>query len=650
MINILLLTISFLALLAMGMFWYKLLRFTPEESIAMAIMCILILTYVFGLIGKMFIAIFIFYAIALLGVALFVFNLPDGKYGTIHRISIKSLSSFFTPGILLLCIAFVYSTIAFFGTYLQNWDEYAQWGKAAKFIISYNALPFGQAGSLFDGQAEIMSSTTFFQYFMCFTTGYKECFLYTSNFVLWFAAILLPMSGTGWRNWKGTMVYGAVAFLAMNVLFVQPYYNIYCDQPVTMWAGALVAWQLRKKDCTAKWILAFMIIVNIPFMKSMVGPLLACICVLGIAICYLLQRKADSLSIDEKPFKLINWKTAILGVFFISAPFILTLIWSHVSNTDALLRNTGSSTALHPDRLKLTLVACLQKLFQPVTLVSGFPSFSYASYFVLSAVISFIASKYLIHDLYYNKYKWMMKLYLVGFVPFFLVMVFAYMYTFGYADSIQAGSLNRYFSDYMLVGLPMLICPFCLGTDSLKTQSNGKYIKWGVLATIVCVLSFSINFGFFDRISVYNRGTNSVYNGIIQVRKYCSRISKITEPVDKVYMISQDDYTFWVVVADYALDKQWDRGADGFYFFDNPNKSGKIAGLPDYSIDDLPDRLLENNYKYVWIYKTDPYLQTNLKRLFNIKKVNNGDFYKVIQTTTGVQLQLVENIKDNVNK
>ena len=49
MANFVYLTVVFIILLALGMFWHKLLRLTPEEGVALGIMSVMLVIFFVGL-------------------------------------------------------------------------------------------------------------------------------------------------------------------------------------------------------------------------------------------------------------------------------------------------------------------------------------------------------------------------------------------------------------------------------------------------------------------------------------------------------------------------------------------------------------------------------------------------------------------------
>ena len=70
-----------------------------------------------------------------------------------------------------------------------------------------------------------------------------------------------------------------------------------------------------------------------------------------------------------------------------------------------------------------------------------------------------------------------------------------------------------------------------------------------------------------------------------------------------------------------------------------------IAGLEQYPLQYLPQDL-EENYEYLWIYKTDTYFSSNAKRLLRIKPITNGDFYKVTNDDGRLKLEYLTNLNE----
>lgn len=632
--NMLALIMQFGLILTFGMFWYIVLRWTAEESICLSILSIMTIVFISGYFGVAQTGILLIYVFSFLGFFLFVFGkklrIASGEYK----------HSFFSPGIILLFLVFVYGIVAFSGLCIYNWDELHQWGKAVNFMLHNNSLPMGDG---FDGEEVLLSSTTLFHYFFCklpkvFSGEIVESNMYVSNLILWFSAVILPLSGTKWKSWKACVGYALTIFLSMNILFVQPYYNIYCDQPVTMWAGALIAWNLFCKERKYREVFIVLSLLHISFMKNMMGPLFAIIVIMAVFIKYILHFQGNLKEIVGRLLKSISLSKFLFAILSVGSVFFLTVFWSWRISENALVRGDGI-VKTQDDRLVLTLKSGLAKWFQPVNLSSSFPNLTFFVFLCITIVLVYIISrKYLIEKIK-KQYVVLISFYVVGFFAFFAVMIYAYLTTFSYADSIVTGSLNRYFSDYMMLGMIPLVVPVFL----LRIPKDNMRINaLGVVILLLCV--FSTTNGFASKSSSISVTSSSTYKERVKMREYRENAISLMSDDKKIYMINQNTDGYFTVAADYVFEHLLDRTGMCYYF---TREDKEIAGLSHMNIRALPEVLLLEDYGYLWIYRTDAYFNENAFDVLKIKTPQNGDFYKVINSNGRLKLQYLGNIQDS---
>lgn len=643
MSNIFWLSVQFCIIIFISMFWYKLLNWSPELSIGMTIVTGTTLIFVTGLLfSDTRIALYIEYALAVTGIVLFALG---GKFkGITNREESLLRRKFFSPGVVALFFIFIYGIIAFTGIKLYNWDELHQWGKSAVYLINNNQLPYGD---LFDGENLLLSSTTFFHYLLCklprtVTGGIVEGNLYVSNLVLWFAGSLLPLSGMGWKEWKKCFGYNAIVFLAMHLLFVQPYYNIYCDQAVAMWAGGLIAWNIlclyKEKNTGIFTVLAM---CNIALMKNMVGPLFVLVIVLAMFIKYCLTFECTIKELPKHIFQDLCVKKGCFAAACLASAFLLTALWSITVGDNALIRGDGI-IKMQDDRFQLTLQSGLGKLFEPVNLSYTVPNLTFFIYFIFVIVILFVLSRYYFKGLMRRQYNVLLGFYLFGFFAFFVLMIYTYLTTFSYEDSIVTGSLNRYFSDYMMLGLLPLLAPFCRKFDGCHVCVTSRTTRIVVSVTLLIVLASSTTNGFASKVSGIELNENGTYQERLKFDAYKEIVDGYTGGEGKIYMINQDSNGYFTVLADYLFENQIDRSGMCYYFTADDMS---IAGLEQYPLQYLPQDL-EENYEYLWIYKTDTYFSSNAKRLLRIKPITNGDFYKVTNDDGRLKLEYLTNLNE----
>lgn len=638
MLNAILLIITFMIILSFALLFYVILKVTPEEAFASSMMSIMLLIYIAGLVGNTRIAVYIVYAMAAIGVISFII-FPKHNANGLRR-------QFFSPAIVMLFLVMCVGIVAFKGFIICGWDELYQWGKAANFMVEYDKLPKGVD---FSGEAGLLSSTTFFHYFIeripSWVNGsITESNYYVSNLLLWFAALILPFSGCRWKQWKQVALYGTFHFILTAMIYVQPYYNIYTDQATAYWSGSLIAWFLLKKHNRKNIYIIPLVLINVGFMKSMEGPLFAVIAMASIIILHITWRKESGLKVVPG-----NWRRRLLskrGVAVVAAiisPFILVVIWSVISGQHGLLRFHSLQTIPgEENRAILTLKAMIGWIFKPVNLKYDSLYLSYGMFIILTITMVYAIYPLVIGSKYLLRFQKLMKVYILGFLGYFLIMYIAYMSVFGYTDSTRAWSLNRYYSDYMMLGIVPLTIPLFINLEKTPKQWITA-LKRSMVLISICLIIYGSGDYFLGKLAHVYAVDVTRYARVEELDQYCEKVKKLTGEEGKIYFINQKRSGLYTLTADYNMGNQLSRGGMCFKFREDTGTA--ILGLTDYPVETLPNVLAEQNYEYLWVYSTNTYFTDSMKELFNVSKVKNGCFYKVLHGENGVVLEYLGRIK-----
>lgn len=637
--NIFFLTLQFFVIIAFGMFWYKLLRWDPEESICMAIISAMTMVFVFAYFGKGIIALAVIYICSGLGFLWFFLGSKIKWFAVDQR----RAYGFFSPSVILLTVVFLYGTVAFNGLHINNWDEMHQWGKSVTFMLHQDMLPMGEE---FDGAEILLSSTTVFHYFFCklpkvLSGRIVESNMYVSNLVLWFAAAMLPLSGMSWKQWKQCLAYAVTVFLAMNILFIQPYYNIYCDQPVTIWTGALIAWILFCREKKYRSVFVVLSLMNISLMKSMMGPLFVCILVLTLFIKYFMEFGLSFKETIIAVWKHLTLRKISYSMLCMVSVFLFSTLWSFKIGKNAVMWSDTSNQA-GENRFILTLKSGLMKWFEPVNGSAVFPNMTFFLYLLIVVLVAYWFSRRYLQGKLRAQYSVLMGIYSFGFLCFFSLMIYAYMTTFTYADSIVTGSLNRYMSDFMLIGLIPTILPAF--RSNIEDSVNVGKISFGA-TVLLLFFALSTTNGFINKVSKIQITSSNSYKQRLELENSRDEILKLMDSDERIYMINQTSNGYYTVAADYVFEHLIDRSGMCYYFTKDENN---IAGLSKANFRALPKILLQN-FGYLWIYKTDSYFD---KMAFDVLKIPNpkeGDFYKVVNEKGRLKLKLLGNIAEKLD-
>lgn len=636
MINALWLIITIGIIFGLALLFYTVVRVTPEESYVSAIMTIMLLIYITGFCGSARIALYIIYVMAAIGLLLSVI--------AVFRKLDNSLITFLTPSIVMVTIVACVGIIAFKGFVITNWDELYQWAKAADYIMLNDKLP---TGGDFSGEAALLSSTTFFHYFISKPSEMilgkiTESNYYVSNLILWMSALVMPLSGLKWKDYKKVFLFFVFNFLMAAMIYVQPYYNIYTDQATAYWSGCLIAWVLLRKNTKRNLYIIPMILINVGFMKSMEGPLFALIALFAIIILAGVNRKEKGMSLISSAWKKnvfsLKGLSVILGII---SPFILVGVWSAKIGQQGFWRFGNAGLEGEEDKAVLTIKAMVRWLFKSVTLHEDRFFLSYALFIVITIAVVNLLHPVVVNDRDKYRFRILMRIYIIGFVLFFMIMYVAFITVFEYQQSVQAVSLNRYFSDYMMLGIVPITIPFFV-TD----KGNIRYVRL-INDSLIFVFMVFVVYGagdyFLNNFAHAFAVDTDQYYMREQLTEYSEKVKALTEGKGKIYFINQKRSGLFTLAADYEMGDQISRNGMCFQF--REDTSEKIAGLTDYPVETLPQVLDEQGYDYLWVYSNNNYFTKSMKSIFGKSKVKNGYFYKVVHTDDGIDLEYIERIK-----
>lgn len=635
MLNAFFIGITLVVILGLALFFHVFIRVTPEEGWASAIMTILVLIYIAGLFGNTVPALVLIYLLAAVGII--------ASVAALVRKSKYSLKTFCTPSVVMIFGIAGVGVIAFHGMHICNWDELYQWGKAANYMVEFDKLP---NGSDFSGESLLLSSTTFFHYFFSkisafFMNDITESNYYVSNLVLWFSALILPFSGEGWRSWKRIWSFGVFQFLFAGLAFVQPYYNIYTDQPTAYWAGGLIAWLLTKKYRKRNIYLVPLILLNVGMMKSMVGPLFCAIVIIAVLVLYATYCYEEKRSFLPKGWKnTLFSKKGVFGILAVLSPFIFVAIWSVITGENGLYRSSG--TEVEDGRLALTLKSMIGKLFDTVNLHEESFYISYIVFLLIVAAFVTVLYPLVLEDKEKMRYRNLMYVYIAGFAGYFLIMLFAYIKVFPYTDSVRAMSLDRYFSDYIMLGIVPLTVPLFRKSAGERTRKVNLLKKSVVIAAMLCMIYGTSDYLLSNFVHAYALDTEN-YAERENFVTYAKKVKEYTNGTGKIYFINQKTTGLFTLVADYELGDQLTRNGMCFNF--RKDTSEPVIGLTEYDIALFPQVLKEQGYEYVWVYTTNKYFNDNMQEMFGLNKVKSGNFYKVVTDEDSVKLEYMGKVQ-----
>ena len=234
--------IAILAILFISISISKLFNFRIEKTVPMACFILIIITYVCGLFGNLYIGFYLCLALSAASAAycvyLAIITLPHFSKKTSGQRKAAADGSFwlrhiFTPGLVILCL---FSVI--FVYYLQigrledRWDFFSHWGTVVKYMHHYNTFGDPTVSRLI-GYAGYPPSIPIFQYlWQRIATTYNESMLFSSFNFLQFACMLPAFATMTWKKNKRD----ALCLFAVLLVVCRMFYDLFTKQ----WADPLL--------------------------------------------------------------------------------------------------------------------------------------------------------------------------------------------------------------------------------------------------------------------------------------------------------------------------------------------------------------------------------------------------------------------------
>lgn len=645
MLNFLWMLLAFAVLTGIAMVFYTHGRYSSVEGLLLAMGTVILVLLAAGAAQAFSIGFIVLLVLGGYGLLSFLLG---KKQPLLSRRNFRR-RDFFSPGYVLILAGFLYAVIAFAGNFLRHWDEFHQWGLAVRYMLETGKLPIYND---FLGGPHNPAGTGLFHLFFQLFSGLNIGNMHASSFLLVWGGMMLPTFRLTWKDWKRALLYAVIVYFSYFVLYYYPYTNLYTDMPLGAWAGGLCAWWCLRKDRRHALLLPGIVLFLLPLIKWQVGALFSFACLFFMAIILLIQEnrpwKEHFTRASLKRHAKAGHITAFVLFFLISllGMYIWTLLIRLVAeNPYTAGAITPIQPVAEPDRIPRTILACLRsfaisKLSREATI-----PMSISLFLALVSLVGWFLHKNMREEKFRRLYRWALTWVMIGFGVYFLCIVYSYVTTFPYDESVRAASMFRYYSIYAAFTLPIFLMPYVrpreeiLPAETQEDVKKGKWIKRTALAMLVFLLC-NLNGNFIYCASHLNNDQILDYNHIERIAEASPEILDIVQG-EKVYMIRQGDTNKPLSIALYYFQYQVNqRGSTPWQF----NEKGCQMGNQQYSsptIYDLPAYLLQGGYGYVWIYSTDAYLNENLPKAAVCDSIVDGGLYRVIPEGDGVRLTLV---------
>ena len=642
-----------LMLLAVAIGLHLLINIKIEQSVFLSVCLFFVIMFVSGLNFGLSTGFYIIVALSIASLAFILFKTVT------KRIKLLDIA---TPGIAVFIIAFVIYYFSTQGALLHLWDEATHWGTTAKKMYYYNELWTSGLQTF---------ATPLFHQVMLKLTGYKESALYLSQWVLFLACVILPLSGIRWKKSYLAAMFAMASIFALSAIFQDGNLSLYADAILAFFfAALLVGWFVEKERGWKKYIWAGAGVFMLVQLKSGSGTSLAAMFVIFAVLSDALLIKGN---LTRKKLYLDSLKSiAIFAVIIIissytygsfedtftgvesggggpskelltSAAFIIfsalmlvTLVLFTLYSIN-LFKNNLNKKAQKKIKIwliissSLTFVAVLAVLFYTTilrpdfdvrTTVLNFISAFQDTYMLGMPVIYLVAaiSAVFIMNIILSaksQRKEMVVFYSAAFFfsgLFIVGVLYAYLSSFSLGEAVNMASFDRYVGTAVMFAVIFAFAPLVSGSG-MPLKSNIKtYLLLGI-----CTVLLGTQY-----IPSYKAAQVSRQEALVFRQTEIKAAEYVKERVGddaKVFLLLQGDKGFVFNWMRYEFTPLTTNG--GYWAFGDDGGANRA-----WPKDKLRTFLNDANYDYLYIFNTDEYFNNQFGHLFGEYAPESKTLYK----------------------
>lgn len=616
--------IVILSLIAMSIMYSAFMKKKFEVTLPLSIFTAILIIYIFGLCGHLKMGVYVFLGIAGVG---FVVGVLKSIATKEFKLLIKNL---FSVGFFIFIGAVIFICYMTNGRLLSKFDEFTHWGLTIKNYM------------IFDGFANIAGSTTHgagyqpgISVFCYLFTALKETFsesdaLRAMN--VYIVAMLLPIFRK--ISWKRIII----GIIMIPIIFVLPWLFNYAITPYnTLYADAALA-------VTFAYLL-FGYFSNGQSVSNYISMGLAsAVLILAkpssevFALAIILLVIVDILAFGRKDFKeMLSKKGGWYGfTFYIVISVASYLSWKIFTNVNHMLqvfdyievsgeKTQSASSIIHNFINALLSQNGNEKLSIP-----------YVWWIVIFIGLGFFAV-ILIKDKQDKKRTILYcALLIVGYIGFLASLCFMYIYLFIPAEGASLASMDRY------------VCTFILGVCIFFVYAiiDGIFQRFDGFGTILVIIPVALIL-LFAPLSKINTDMITCKQTIKKTQKTRKKykvaeatFAKMDYKNDRVYFISQNTHGLDYQIAYYlgtpvSLSYDYEMG----WSLGKPYDEKDIWTL-DMTKEEWEQALIDGDYTYVYLYKTDDQFINRYESLFENKEdISNNTCFKITKNKNHITLE-----------
>ena len=591
------------------------------QTLALSILGIILIVYIFGLIGLLKIGIY-FTAVTYLALGVFsVFKLcKKGKSGVETNIY---------SGMFIFSLLYFVFALTTYNKTFGVWDEYSLWSIVSKNMYILDDFATNAKSTVFSNYPP---SPAVLQYFFMKIVGkYSQGIELFASEIFGFT-LLLPILKNAKR--KSIKLITAAIIMFIPGIFADSlfYYTIYVDTLLGLLIGYILFEFFTTEQMDSFSYLSIIFAICSLTLIKVTGFFISII-IIGILFLYnalVIKRKNKKWKDFFK--EILKWKNIKLFIILFLICFIVFLSWriyfKFNNKVEDISVKEESSYEGNPIKYTIktfyysivgneeynqdtvSVKTLYSDLFEKDYYSSRPINMSVATWACIFGLFSIYIYVY-IKDDYKKKFMFFVIALIIGTIIYIFFLETAYIIEFKNKEAVAHVSLQRYMGTFLTAILFVLT-----GILIYNFNKNKEFIyKY----TIVCCLIF-----LFTPVTAITNSTITagVYNSQQQdTIKFdidiSERLSKIVTQEDRIYPVHQTSNKDTYILK--------------FRYYMTPIYIPLTGRFGDDNILDFNSwkKTLYNNYDYVYILKVDDYFCENFKSLFESEEIKEWSLYKI---------------------
>jgi hypothetical protein len=615
-------------LLAGSFFGAAVLNRRFEEILPISIMSMAVILFLFGVFKMLEIGVVSVVAIIILLYVISAIKLFKNKNSAF-------VANFFTPAFFIFTALYLVLNYAQLGLVARIWDEFSHWMDCVKAMTYLNDfVANSESHSLFRTYPPIMS---LFQYFVqkiyLFIhpdRPFNEWRMYLA-YQMFALSVLFPFfSKLSLKNPLKNLLCSIVVFVS-PILFEPNFYStLYIDPFLSILTAAGFFAILKMRKDWVYYTYMSLLCATLVLAKE-VGLFFAVFIALAVILDCIIRIAGDRKKSPGVHYYKKAWPMLMLLLSLVLAK----LLWYYVLRQNGLNGNSGSQidlwyyTKMFFTHCDTTYRQAVVDTFKRAFFIRHFPVgigsyFSYYSLFFILFLLIYLILKRTANDaVTHRRYMAVAVIIMLQVVVYIYCLGAVYIYNFSEYEATRLASYERYMGiEYMALGLMVSLGAIELINDNVEWNST-KFIIIAVLfATIFPVKDVS---DFLGRNIV-----RDAYVVRAELDELKNIINKNCDGDDKIYYISQESKGYDFHVTKFNARPNW-VAVDGFagWSLGGPFYDGDIWYI-NISSDELMQKLIEEEYNYLAIYRVNEYFIENYAGIFvSADEIIDNSLYRV---------------------